>query len=184
VLPNSVAGRETQCHWCVNYPHLSFRGLIEEGPRQTLRQSTPGAAPRRFAQKTSRVLLDTCRNLTRPPLVISGFGYWTGTHLAALRRLNRPLLDRANVHVLDATPSVDDCVRSVLQSNRFGIPPDRVSTQRTLVTAWTAQSTFALRILAMSGKHLQISPGKLRVHPGRSSKGDPGNLRRKHGRRA
>eukprot|EP00966_Prymnesium_polylepis_P266676 6160958-Prymnesium_polylepis.1 len=44
VLPNSVAGRKKQCHRGVNYSHLSFRGPIEEGPPQTLRQSTPGAA--------------------------------------------------------------------------------------------------------------------------------------------
>ena len=39
--------------------------------------------------------------------------------LVALRRFNPRLLDVARVHVLDATPSVDDCVHSLLQRNGF-----------------------------------------------------------------
>ena len=61
----------------------------------------------------------------------AGFGYWTDTHLAALRRLNPGLVGRVHVHVVDVTHSVDECVRAMLDSNRFKIA--NLSVQRTLL---------------------------------------------------
>ena len=60
----------------------------------------------------------------------AGFGYWTGTHLMALQRFHPHLLNHVQIHVVDSTPTVDDCLRTHFASNHFDIPPDRIFSQR------------------------------------------------------
>ena len=65
----------------------------------------------------------------------AGFGYWTGTHLMALRRFNMPLLDRVQIHVVDGTSTVDDCLQMIVGMNGFDIPTERLSAQRAFLGA-------------------------------------------------
>ena len=70
----------------------------------------------------------------------AGFGYWSLTHLLALRKLNRPLVDRVRVHVLDATHSVDDCLRTMFARNSFNVSTHQFNAQRTFLQAERAGS--------------------------------------------
>ena len=47
-------------------------------------------------------------------------GYWTGTHLLALRRLNPHILTKAHVHVVDADATLDQCCVGIATPTRMG----------------------------------------------------------------